>query len=484
MASTHVLFEEDGAFKAGTVLSDAGGSLQVEAASGKRTKVKTSSVMLRFPAPSPVELMEQAQRAAEGIDLDFLWECAPQDEFEFTGFADDYYGHAPSPVEAASLLFRLHGAPVYFYRKGRGRYRPAPPDTLRAALAALERKKEQAARIETWAQALADGRAPAEIVRQAAWLLVKPDRNGTEWKALDRACALTRRPPARVLLDAGAFPDEKALHLGCFLADLFPHGSGFGTVDAAPLDAELAARLAGLPLSEAETFSIDDSTTTEIDDCLSVQRRPDGRLRVGVHIAAPGVAIRPGDAFDRVARERMSTVYMPGDKITMLPDAPIERFSLEAGRELPALSLYCDLDEAGTAVVSGFTRVERIRVAANLRHDRLDDLVSEAALDEPAPGADDPLAVLPQAAALRSLWRLTLALSAERDRVRGKPEARHRVDFSFYVDRADDGSETVRIVQRRRDAPLDRIVAELMILANASWGRLLADHRVPGVYRS
>jgi exoribonuclease-2 len=484
MASTHVLFEEDGAFKAGTVLADAGASLQVEAASGRRTKVKSSAVMLRFPAPSPTELMDQAQRAAEGIDLDFLWECAPQDEFEFTGFADEYYGHAPSPVEAASLLFRLHGAPVYFYRKGRGRYRPAPPETLRAALAAVERKKEQAARVERWAQALAGGEVPDALRREAARLLVRPDRNGLEWKALERACALTRSPPARVLLEGGAFPDAKALHLGCFLAESFPQGAGFAPVDEAALDAAIAGRVETLPLAACEPFSIDDSTTTEIDDCLSVTRLPDGRLRVGVHIAAPGVALAPGDALDRVARERMSTVYMPGDKITMLPDAPIERFSLEAGRTLPALSLYAELDEAGTRVASTSTRVERIRVAANLRHDRLDDLVTEDALEPPAVGAADPLASLPQAASLRALWRLTLALSAERDRVRGKPEARHRVDFGFYVDRDDAGGETVRIVQRRRDAPLDRIVAELMILANSTWGALLAEHRVPGVYRS
>ena len=484
MASTHVLFEEDGAFKAGTVLADAGASLQVEAASGKRTKVKTSAVMLRFPSPSPVDLMEQAQRAAETIDLDFLWECAPQDEFDFTGFADEYYGHAASPVEAASLLFRLHTAPVYFYRKGRGRYRPAPPETLRAALAALERKKLQAARVETWAEALAAGEAPDEIRRQAACLLVRPDKNGLEWKALDRACALTRSPPARVLLSAGAFPDAKALHLGCFLAESFPQGSGFAPTDDAALDAAIQARITGLPLSEAEPFSIDDSTTTEIDDCLSVQSLPDGRYRVGVHIAAPALAIRPGDALDSVARDRMSTVYMPGDKITMLPDAPIERFSLEAGRVVPALSLYVDLDGSGIRVESTFTRVERIRVAANLRHDRLDDAVTEASLVAPAPGEPDPLSMLAQAGALRVLWRLTLALSDERDRVRGKPEARHRVDFSFYVERDADGVETVRVVQRRRDAPLDRIVAELMILANATWGRLLADHQVPGIYRA
>jgi exoribonuclease-2 len=484
MASTHVLFEEDGAFKAGTVLSDAGASLQVEAASGKRTKVKTSMVFLRFPSPSPLELLEQAHRAAEGIDLDFLWECAPQDEFDFAALADDYYGHAPSPVEAASLLFRLHASPVYFYRKGRGRYRPAPPETLRAALAALERKKEQAARIEVWAQALADGESPEPIRREAARLLVRPDKNAAEWKALDRACALTRSPPARVLLSAGAFADARALHMGCFLAEQFPQGTGFGNPDPTPLDEALAERVAGLPMCEAEPFSIDDSTTTEIDDCLSVQRLPDGRLRVGVHIAAPGIGIAPGDALDQLARERMSTVYMPGDKITMLPDLPIERFSLEAGRVLPALSLYADLDETGRRVSSTHTRVERIRVAANLRHDRLDDLISEEALADPVPGAADPLASLAQAGALRVLWRLTLGLSDERDRMRGKPEGRNRVDFSFYVERDPQGVESVRIVQRRRDAPLDRIVAELMILANSAWGGLLADHRVPGIYRA
>jgi exoribonuclease-2 len=484
MASTHVLFEEDGAFKAGTVLSDAGSSLQVEAASGKRTKVKATSVMLRFAEPAPTDLMQRAHGAAEGIDLDFLWECAPQDEFDFTALAGDYYGHAPSAVESASLLFRLHASPVYFYRKGRGRYRPAPPETLRAALSAIERKKEQAARVEVWAAELAAGRAPAPVAAEAARLLVRPDKNSLEWKALDAACALTRSPPERVLLSAGAFRNAQALHLECFLADQFARGEGFSEVDTAPLDQALARARASLPRADARPFSIDDSTTTEIDDCLSVQTLPDGRLRIGVHIAAPALGIERDGALDRIARDRMSTVYMPGDKITMLPAAPIERFSLDAGREMPALSLYVDLDEAGTSLVASQSRVEMIRVAANLRHDQLDDRVTEESLQPPPQGQADPLAGLEQAPELRALWRLTLALSAERDRVRGKPEARHRIDFSFYVDTSVDGDQTVRITQRRRDAPLDRIVAELMILANAAWGQLLADQRVPGIYRS
>lgn len=487
MASTHVLFEEDGGFKAATVLSDAGASLQVESASGKRTKVKSTAIMLRFTEPSAPELMQRAQRDAQDIDLDFLWECAPQEEFEFTGLAKEYYGHAPSAVEAASLLLRLHASPVYFYRKGKGRYRPAPPDTLKAALAALERKKEQAERIETWAAALADGAVPEPIAREAARLLVRPDKNSIEWRALERACALTRSPAARVLLNAGAFADARALHLGCFMAEHFPRGSGFVADHAQDLAAQLDALSDQLPLSQAKPFSIDDSTTTEIDDCLSVQSLADGRLRVGVHIAAPALLLGRDTPLDRLARERMSTVYMPGDKITMLPDAPIECCSLEAGRTVPALSLYADLDESGTRVLTFESRLERINVAANLRHDRLDDRITEEALQRD-PGADpqdtDPLLGMEEASALRALWRLTLALSAERDRVRGKPEARHRVDFSFYIDLDAQGAQTVRIIQRRRDAPLDRIVAELMILANSAWGRMLADHRAPGIYRA
>ncbi|HVL58106.1 MAG TPA: RNB domain-containing ribonuclease [Burkholderiaceae bacterium] len=468
MASDHVLFEEEGSFKAGTVLQDAQTSLQVEAASGKRTKVKAANVLLRFSAPGPGELIEQAQRQAEEIDVDFLWECAPQEEFDYTALADAYYGHAATPVEAASLLMRLHGAPVYFYRKGKGRYKPAPPETLRAALAAVERKRQQEQRVDDYSRALRSGELPEAIAREAGRLLARPDKNSVEYRALERACAEARCSREQLLLQAGAFADEHELHLQRFLAEHFPAGAEFPPQAGSDVD---AASLQALPAAPVAAFSIDDSSTTEIDDCLSVQPLADGAVRVGVHIAAPALGSAPGDALDRIARERMSTVYMPAGKITMLPPQPIDTFSLAAGRQLPALSLYVDFDPAGR-ILQRQSRIERLTVDANLRHDALDSVVTEQSLA-------DPQAPLPQADALRALWRLTLTLSAERDRVRGKPEPRHRLDFNFHVD-----GDTVRIVPRRRDAPLDRIVAEMMILANSEWGRLLAEHDVPGIYRS
>jgi exoribonuclease II len=462
----HVLFEEDGSFKAGSVMSETGTSLQVEHASGRRAKIKTGHVMLRFDQPAPGDLLAAAQKQANDIEIDFLWECAPQDEFAFLDLALEYYGHRPNAVEATGLLLKLHSAPVYFHRKGRGRYRPAPSDVLKSALAGVERKRQQELQIESDSQALIEGRLPEAFSKLAPQLLVNPDKQSLEYRALERASERSHRTPERLLLAAGAFDSPHALHRARFVAEFFPHGTGF------PAQPELPQPDKALPLSGVEAFSIDDSTTTEIDDCLSVTRLPEGGLRVGVHIAAPGVVLHPGDALDALARERMSTVYMPGEKITMLPDRVVAEFSLDEGREVAALSLYVDLDADGTRIIARSSRLERIRVAANLRHDQLDDLVTEASLADPAVS-------LPFGDALRVLWKLTLACTAERERVRGKPEPRFRSDFNFYVD-----GDQVRIVQRRRDAPLDRIVAEMMILANSEWGLLLADHQVPGIYRS
>jgi exoribonuclease-2 len=222
-------------------------------------------------------------------------------------------------------------------------------------------------------------------------------------------------------------------------------------------------------------FSIDDSATTEIDDAFSVQQ--DGeRLRIGIHIAAPAVSIPRGHPLDEVARTRMSTVYAPGLKYTMLPDAWVDAYSLNEGREVPVLSLYVLVDRERLEVVATETRVERVRIEANLRHDQLDDVITDEAV---AAGSFDA----PFAAELAILWRLARALLARREQVRGRPEPVGRVDYSFDVDGEGERAH-VSIRQRRRGAPLDLIVAELMILANSRWGGWLAAQRVPAIYRS
>lgn len=464
----NVLFEEDGAFRAGTVLADNNTSLQVELASGKRAKVKAANVLLRFAEPSAAELMMRAEAEAGGMDTDFLWEACPEAEFDFSDFARDYYGRAPSPVEAAAALLRLHAAPIYFHRKGRGRFRRAPPEILQAALAGLEKKRQQALAIERMVEALKARQLPAEFAPLLGQLLYKPDRNRSETKALEAACADTGLSAPHLLEQCGALTGSHDYHLGRFLYEYFPQGTDFG---ATPAPTEPA----GLPRAEVAAFSIDDAHTTEIDDAFSVTRCEQG-WQIGIHIAAPGLSLRPDDALGAIARSRLSTVYMPGKKITMLPEEVVQRFTLGAGRDCPAISLYLKV-AADYSLIGHETRIERVPVVANLRHHDIEPLFNEETL---AAGLPE----FPYSAELKLLWELSTVLEAGR----GKASTQQNFsDFNFAVDWNQEtaaGPGRVAISERRRGSPLDKLVAELMIVANATWGRELADAGISALYRA
>jgi exoribonuclease-2 len=126
----NVLFEEDGAFKAGTVLADNTTSLQVETSTGKRVKVKAANVLLRFAAPAPGELLERAEANRKASSRNSSGKSAAMPNSASRTWPG-IFGRAPQPVEAAAILLRLHAAPIYFHRKGKGRFRKAPPTSSR-----------------------------------------------------------------------------------------------------------------------------------------------------------------------------------------------------------------------------------------------------------------------------------------------------------------------------------------------------------------
>jgi len=467
----HVLYEDNGTLKAQTVFSQADTTLQVESASGKRSKIKQSAVVFTFDAPDPARLLPQAQTLADTLDVPFLWECAPQEEFAVEALGAEYFGHAPDAVEKTALILALGSAPAYFHRRGKGRYRPAPPDILTAALAAIEKKRLQAEQQQRWTQAMIQGELPAEIAPLAPAFLLKPDKNTLAYKAFDAAVTQLNTTPERLLLTLKVWPHALALHRDRFFAQIFPQGYAHPSVSAPPLPDNLA-------LAEVEAYSVDDDSTTEIDDAISVTTLAGDQVRVGIHIAAPGLGITRASDLDQIARARMSTVYLPGQKITMLPTELVDAYTLNANVERPCLSLYIHANLASGELLGNETRIERIRVRENLRLGQLDTCVTQAALD-------DPESSLPYGHWLRPLWRLTQHLSARREQVRGKPEGNNRIEYSFMLDGApDDPATPVQIVPRRRDDPVGRIVSEMMILANHQWGMLLAQHGVPGIYRS
>jgi exoribonuclease-2 len=471
----YALFDDAGKFLAGRVMTEADSSMQIELDSGKRVKVKAANVLLKFEKPLPAELIAEGQRLAREIDLDLAWEFAPDAEFGFADLARDYFDSKAGVEKQAAALFRLFEAPHYFRRLGKGQFKKAPEEIVKAALLGIERKKLLAAQIEAWAAELAAGQCPAPVREQLYKILFRPDKNAAEYKAVVEASRRAQKAPLDLLTAAGAIDSPYQFHWRRFLFENFPKGTAFPPLSAPAIKDEL-------PVAAVQAFSIDDSQTTEIDDALSVQGLGSGTVVFGVHIAAPSLAIAPDSPVDKVARDRLSTVYMPGYKLTMLPDDVVQAYTLQAGRDCPAVSLYVSFDEATLKVTGSETRLERVPIAANLRHDQLDAVITEATLLGEAPAAYE---FAPQ---LAFCFRLARHLKAGREQVRGKPELFNRADYNFKLEGNDgaepQGHERVSIGTRQRGSPLDLIVAEAMILANSTWGGWLNELGVPGIYRS
>jgi exoribonuclease-2 len=456
-----VLFDEDGAFRVGTILAEAGASFQVEAAHGKRSKVKGNAVLLRFDGAQLGSFMAEAQKLSEGLDAQFLWEVSGGAEFGFEDLAREYYGRAPTPQEATAVALVLHGNPIHFYRRGKGRYQAAPEHNLKAALAGVEKRRRQQEQVDAWAGELAAGGLPEAIGARVDTLLFKPDKQGLEWRALDQAAHAAGLAPPRLLAAAGALAGPEDYFLRRFAFEHFPGGTGFPAFGPLGEPGEL-------PEAGVEAFSIDDEATTEIDDAFSVRALGQGAYEIGIHIAAPALRFGRGHELEAIARERLSTVYFPGGKITMLPDEAVEGATLAKGRRVPAASLYLTVDQ-GLAVTASSSRLEWLSISENLR---LADLDTRMAAEAVAAGRIEG----PHGEDLMFLWRLARSLKAARGAGEERPD---RLDYTFRVSEG-----RVAIVPRARGTPVDTVVSELMIFLNATWGRGLADRGYDAIYRN
>ena len=468
----NVFYEEDGGFKVASVMQETEASLQVESVSGKRSKIKANTVLLRFES-ALASFTDATSAEAAQLDTDFLWEASgllTAAEFNFADLAADYFGGKPTATQLAAMAIKLHAAPMYFYRKGKGVYKAAPPETLKAALVGLEKKRLQAEQVAGWVLQLQAGELPTGFADKARQLLYAPDKNSLEWKAIDQAAQASGKLAVQVMFEAGLVKSAHDYHLGAFLFEMFKHGTDFGDFGFQAFGTVKYAE--NLPISNVKAFSIDDATTTEIDDAFSLSTLANGNTRIGIHIAAPALGVLPNTPLDTIVRTRLSTVYMPGNKITMLPESAIRPFSLDAGETKPALSLYCELN-ADFELINSETKVEKITIADNLRHDSLEPFFNENTLAQNSGHVYwDKLKTLHN-------WAETLEKARGKANTNTNSGAPKQIDYNFYVT---DG--IVKIVPRERGSPMDKLVAELMIFANSHWGGLLKDAGIAGIYRA
>ena len=458
----NIFYEESGQFKVAAIVQKNDATYQVDTQHGKRTKVKANNVFAEFDGDMAA-FLENAQAQAADIDTDLLWEVCGEEEFSAEAIAEEYYGHAPTKTEMAATLIALYAAPMYFYKKAKGVFKAAPEETLKQALAAIERKKQQDAQIDAWAEALKRGEMPSEIAADLKTILHAPDKQSLTYKAFTKAADALKTSAYELAKKTGGITSIPQYLQDGFEIKYFPKGTGFPDL---PLP-----EMPDLPKADVTAFSIDDESTTEVDDALSLTDLGNGTKRVGIHIAAPSLAVKPGDKMEKNIMERLSTVYFPGGKITMLPENWIAAFSLDAGAYRPAVSIYFDVD--GEFDVGEPTcKIEAVNIAENLRIQTIEPhFNAETGLDE----AGEMMFAHHQ----DLIWFYQFAVALQKARGKYEPDRAPQYDYSIELD--EEGK--VSVVRRERGSPIDMLVSEMMILANSTWAQMLHDNDLPGLFR-
>ena len=458
----NIFYEESGQFKVAAIVQKNDATYQVDTQHGKRTKVKANNVFTEFDGDMAA-FLENAQAQAADIDTDLLWEVCGEEEFSAEAIAEEYYGHAPTKTELAATLIALYAAPMYFYKKAKGVFKAAPEETLKQALAAIERKKQQDAQIDAWAEALKRGEMPSEIAADLKTILHAPDKQSLTYKAFTKAADALKISAYELAKKTGGITSIPQYLQDGFEIKYFPKGTGFPDL---PLP-----EMPDLPKADVTAFSIDDESTTEVDDALSLTDLGNGMKRVGIHIAAPSLAIKQGDKMEKNIMERLSTVYFPGGKITMLPENWIAAFSLDAGAYRPAISIYFDVDSEFN-VGAPTCKIEAVNIAENLRIQAIEPhFNAETGLDE----AGEMMFAHHQ----DLIWFHQFAVALQKARGKYEPDRAPQYDYSIELD--EEGK--VSVVRRERGSPIDMLVSEMMILANSTWAQMLHDNDLPGLFR-
>ena len=458
----NIFYEESGQFKVAAIVQKNDATYQVDTQHGKRTKVKANNVFAEFDGDMAA-FLENAQAQAADIDTDLLWEVCGEEEFTAEAIAEEYFGHAPTKIELAATLIALYAAPMYFYKKAKGVFKAAPEETLKQALAAIERKKQQDAQIDAWAEALKRGEMPSEITADLKTILHAPDKQSLTYKAFTKAADALKTSAYELAKKTGGITSIPQYLQDGFEIKYFPKGTGFPDL-ALP-------EMPDLPKADVTAFSIDDESTTEVDDALSLTDLGNGMKRVGIHIAAPSLAIKPGDKMEKNIMERLSTVYFPGGKITMLPENWIAAFSLDAGAYRPAVSIYFDVDSKFN-VGEPTCKIEAVNIAENLRIQTIEPhFNAETGLDE----AGEMMFAHHQ----DLIWFHQFAVALQKARGKYEPNRAPQYDYSIELDEAG----KVSVVRRERGSPIDMLVSEMMILANSTWAQMLHDNDLPGLFR-
>lgn len=217
-----------------------------------------------------------------------------------------------------------------------------------------------------------------------------------------------------------------------------------------------------LDLTHLKVYTIDDESTCEIDDGLSLEYLSDGRQRLWIHIADPTRWVLPGDELDLEARRRSTTVYLPTGMVPMFPsELATGPMSLVQGRICCALSFGIILAETG-AIEEYSIHASQIKATYRLTYEDVDEMLELGGVQ-----GESELEAIAQWAKRRQQWRQSQgAISIN------MPESSIKVK---------DGEITIDVLH---NSLARQLVAEMMILAGEAAARYGQTHSLPIPFRN
>ena len=211
-------------------------------------------------------------------------------------------------------------------------------------------------------------------------------------------------------------------------------------------------------LTRVRAFTIDDISTKDMDDALSIEQTIDG-FRIGIHITDVASVIPSDSELDRSAARRTTSLYCADKTVHMLPPSiSQEKLSLKEGTLRPCLTCLVDISRdfsiTGHRIVPSW-----IKSAERLTYDYVDERLENG---------EHNLLTLHE-----------FAVACEERRNKNGAIRVHKREVVPHLE--DDGRVTLKEIDE--DSPARSLVAEMMVLANTLFASYAAEHRVPILFR-
>lgn len=479
---------------------DKPGKIFVRNARGREEKLADSKAMFVVPSfadpNSSYDDIDDALKAAQRKREEMAGQIDGRELWELLELEDDSHTRAwkleelsdlalgSSDAAAQSAMYRsLEASNVYFFRKGTGYIRRPQEqiDEIFARLEAEEVNKKEYEAISKWLLAIWENPRPKgaalefpegfeEAAQKTLNGLADVAVKGTEsarFKKLSellKSIDITRRDaPFLFMVRAGIWDENENLQL--YENKISLNFEPDETAEAESYSELLdeygnvgAAEPGRADLTSLECFTIDDASTTDIDDALSFEEYPDGTFRIGIHIADASNYVKPGSAVDKAALERSTAIYLPDLKVPMCPGIMSDSVcSLVAGKKRLAFSflvkLSADFEITETSMTPSVIKVSE-------RH------TYESAVEALNAGR------------WSNFYKAAQACKARRQQAGAKVIPYPRVNVKVNA------AGEILIEREVTDSPAQLLVSEMMILANSMAGSYLAEHQIPGIFRS